>query len=264
MKAYKKYFKNRIVAIVKLLAKPRHKYNANTFHNLRVEIKKLHALFYLINYSSKDFKCKKNFKIFKLIFYHAGKVRELQIEQAMLKKYLTNTINSSYSKSLKDLQLNEEEIFFALINKKFIAQIKNKYQQLIPTLKAINSKKEKGFWKKRLKKTKKIISNHNLQTLQIHELRKQLKILNYSRKIISINKQSTPILMNKNLPELIGKWHDSDLVITHFKKIMNSEIMNTEELAELKNIKLKLLTKNTQLLKEINIEIDTLIKNVLK
>ena len=152
MKAYKKYLKNRIASITKLLAKPRHKYTAETFHNLRVEIKKLHALFDLINYSSKHFKRRKTFKIFKLIFNNAGKVRELQIEEIMLHDYLPNTVNSSYRKSLKVQQFKEKEIFFSLINKKFITQIKNKYQQLIPAIKSINSKKEKGYWKKRLKK----------------------------------------------------------------------------------------------------------------
>jgi CHAD domain-containing protein len=260
MKAYKKYLKNRISAIIKILAKPRHEYTVETFHNLRVEIKKLHALFDLINYSSKHFKRRKTFKIFKLIFYHAGKVRELQIEEIMLHDYLPNTVNSSYRKSLKVQQFKEKERFFSLINKKFIAKLKSNYQQLIPALKALNSKKVKGFWKKRLEKTEKIISEPNLKTPQIHELRKQLKILNYISKIVRIKKQKISFLRHDYLPELIGKWHDCDAVIAHLNKIINNGIMNTVELTELKKVNSKLFDENSQLLNKINIEIHTLAK----
>ena len=61
MKALKKYFKNRIIAINQLIETPRDAYTAETFHQLRVETKKLNALFELINFSENGFKKKKLF-----------------------------------------------------------------------------------------------------------------------------------------------------------------------------------------------------------
>ena len=72
MKLNAKYLKNRRDAINSLLEKPKRLYTPATFHKLRVELKKLDAFFDLIKFSSKDFKRKKTFKPFKLIFNHAG------------------------------------------------------------------------------------------------------------------------------------------------------------------------------------------------
>ena len=90
MKAPTKYLKKREDAINFLLEKPTRAYTIDTFHKLRVEINKLNAFFELINFYSKDFKRKKTFKPFKLIFRQAGKVRELQVEEAILRKYFLN------------------------------------------------------------------------------------------------------------------------------------------------------------------------------
>src|SRR5258708_6187319 len=86
-KALKNYFARRRKAITSLLRKPARKIVAQNFHQLRIEIKKLNAFYALINYRSKEFKKKKTFKPLKQIFKQAGKVREIQLEQALLKKY---------------------------------------------------------------------------------------------------------------------------------------------------------------------------------
>lgn len=87
MKALKTYLKSRKKASLFQLEKPRIKYSLETFHQLPIEIKKLNALFDLISSSSKKFRCKKMIKAFKTIFRQARKVRDLQIEEASLKKY---------------------------------------------------------------------------------------------------------------------------------------------------------------------------------
>ena len=51
--ALKKYSKKRVKAIVAILQKPDTKHTVVTFHELRVEIKKLSALFELANNCSK-------------------------------------------------------------------------------------------------------------------------------------------------------------------------------------------------------------------
>lgn len=50
MKTLTKYIKKRETVIDFLLRKPSNKYTPNTFHKLRVEIKKLNSIFDLINF----------------------------------------------------------------------------------------------------------------------------------------------------------------------------------------------------------------------
>ena len=85
MNGFKKYLKKRIQAIIALLKRPKRKYWQVTFHQLRIEIKKLDALFDLIDFCAKDFDRDKLFKPFEEIFQQAGKVRDLQIEKNLMK-----------------------------------------------------------------------------------------------------------------------------------------------------------------------------------
>jgi hypothetical protein len=64
MKAITTYFKTRKKAFLHLLEKSEKKYTTSTFHQLRVELKKLNALFDLIEFSSKNFRQKKLIKPF--------------------------------------------------------------------------------------------------------------------------------------------------------------------------------------------------------
>jgi len=50
----------------------------------------------------------KKIKPLKLIFRQAGKVRELQIEEAMLRKYFINNLLKDYRASLKKLRLKDK------------------------------------------------------------------------------------------------------------------------------------------------------------
>lgn len=102
MKAVKKYFKRRKNAITELFKKTASAYTSRNFHQLRVEIKKIDALFELVNYCSKKFHRKENFSPYKIVFRQAGKVRELHIVNTMLKKYLHSDSLSGYSNYLKN------------------------------------------------------------------------------------------------------------------------------------------------------------------
>ena len=81
-KSLPKYLRRREDAITTLLEKQKRVYTPAHIHQLRLELKKIDALFELLNYCSKGFKMDKTFKPFKMIIDQAGKVRELQIGRA--------------------------------------------------------------------------------------------------------------------------------------------------------------------------------------
>src|SRR4030095_9185250 len=128
MKTLKKYFDDREFAINRFLEQPRDVYTPETFHKLRVEIKKLNALFDLIDFCCKDFKRKKTFKPFCKIFRQAGKVRELQIEEAIVQNYCNHSCLIDYQNKLKLQQLKEELDFFLIVKKKLINRLNKKFK----------------------------------------------------------------------------------------------------------------------------------------
>ena len=209
-------------------------------------------LFRSLKFCEKNFKRKKTFKPFKLIFRHAGKVRELQLEEAMLKKYFLNNLLKEYKNSLKKLRLKERKDFFSILNKTFIARLKKTYREIVPFLKKMNKKKVDSYMEKRRKKIKKLLNQDTLKTPQVHALRKRLKKFNYNRKSLNLEKQNKPLPKKDVLPELLGKWHDCQVIIRHLKKAMDTVGINPKEVSQLEKIKAKISSDSQILFKKIN------------
>ena len=255
VKELTKYLKKWEDAINFLLEKTPRAYTSGTFHKLRVEIKKIHAFFELINFCSKDFKRKKTFKPFKLIFGQAGKVREIQVEEAMLKEYFLNDLLKNYKDSLKKLRLKEQEDFFWIVTKKFDARLKKTYREIVPFLKKMDKKKVKSYMEKKRKKIEKLLNQNTLQTPEVHELRKRLKKFHYCWKILNLEKQNKPLPKKDVLPELLGKWHDCQVIIRHLKKVMDTVGINPKEVSQLEKIKTKISSDSQLLFKKIHASI---------
>jgi len=252
MKRLTKYLKKRKTAIDFILEKPSNKYTTNTFHKLRVEIKKLNSFFDLVNFCSNNFKRKASNKPFKSIFRQAGKVRELQIEDAIIKKYLANNCIRDYRKSLRKLQLIAKEDFFLLVNKKMMNLLNKKYLAVIPHLFRIDQKKINAYLEKKKKDIKKLVVKENIQIEQIHKLRKQLKNISYN-KAISDNKKSKEQLVEQNIMlDLLGKWHDCQVIIEHLEQTLKRGQLNLTEVDQIKTIKLKVSFERNILFEEIN------------
>ena len=252
MKRLEKYLKNRVKAIHLLIEKPRKLYHPETFHNLRVEIKKLNALCELINYCSGDFKRNKTFRLFKQIFKQAGKVRELQVEEKMLENYISKNLLIDYSASLKKLRLKEQGNYFTLINKDLSKKLREKYKKITPFLKEVTKKKANTYLDKKAIKIEKLLNQDKLLEPQAHELRQLLKTFNYNEKILNfVNKNKMP-QTRVLLPELLGKWNDCQVTISNLEKAMISGVVNPNEASELLKIKEKIYSNSSNLFYLIN------------
>lgn len=257
MKALIKYLKNREDAINFLLKKSKRAYTPTTFHKLRVEIKKLNAFFELIHFCSNNFKYKKIIKPLKLIFRQAGKVRELQVEEAMLRKYLINNLLKNYRASLTKLRLKEQEDFFSIANKKFIARLTKTYREILPFLTKTDKKKVNSYMEKKRKKIEKLLSQDTLQKTQVHALRKRLKKFHYSLESLNLKKKNRLLPKKDVLPDLLGKWHDFQVIIRHLKKAMDTYRINPKEMGQLEKIKAKFSSDSELLFNKIIVTIHT-------
>jgi CHAD domain-containing protein len=257
MKTLEKYFQNREDDITLLLNKPKGEYTSDTFHKLRVEIKKLNALFDLINFCSKYFKSKKTFKPFKFIFSQAGKVRALQVEEVMLKKYFRTGSLKDYRNNLKRLRLKEGEIFFELANKKLVTGLKKKYRKIESFIELIDKKQVDAYMKSRQKKIEKLLAHSPLQIPQIHILRKRLKIFHYNQNSLNLLNQNKPLPKKDILTELLGKWHDCQVIIDHLQNTMDTGGINSNEIGQLKKIKTKISSDSKILFNKIKQAIPT-------
>jgi predicted RNase H-like nuclease (RuvC/YqgF family) len=247
-----KYFEKRKSNIIALLEKPRSEYVPATFHELRVEIKKLNALLHLVEFCANAFERKKIFEPFKTIFRQAGKVRELQLEEAILKKHFSRHSLSDYRNDLKQQQHREQDEFFSMVNDKFISRLEKKFHKIVPFLEEVNKKKADRYLEERENTIKELTVHDTLQSEQAHELRKQLKTLNYNRKSLSGDKQSTAHLKSDTISELLGKWHDYQVMSGHLEKVISTGGVNQEEMKQLDSIKEKINSQSERIFKRIN------------
>jgi hypothetical protein len=235
MKALKKYLNKRKSAITFLLEKQQESFTPDTFHTLRLEIKKLNALFNLVNFCAPAFSRKKTFKPFKLIFSKAGKIRELQVENALLDVPSTSDCGANYRRSLRKNLLQELNNFFLIINPSFAEKLQKKYSKIKAVLAKTTKKTAKRYVAKKRVKIERLLHKKALKKKQMHALRKSLKEYQFNQKSLKYAKKNK-LLSNKNdVLALLGEWHDYQTVIQHLKKAIDSGQINPKERNRLQN-----------------------------
>ncbi len=157
-----------------------------------------------------------------------------------------------YRDGLKKHRLKEQEDYFSIANKKFVARLKKMSHKIVPFLEQLDKKKVNRYMKNRRKKIKRLLSQTSIQTPQVHELRKRLKKFNENRKCLDMEKQYKPLPKEDILPDLLGKWHDSQMIIRHLNKAMTNVEINSKEWNQLEKIKTKMSFKNELLFNKIN------------
>ncbi|MFV8440680.1 CHAD domain-containing protein [Flavobacterium sp. LB2P44] len=252
MKALQTYFKKRKSALNLLFKKKPLSYTVETFHELRVEIKKIKALFELMVFCSKKLEQKETFKPFKMIFRVAGEVRELQLEQIILEKEPTYYLLRKYHKRLERLETKSVKKFFTIVNKHLIKKLKEKYPKIITVLTKISSKKAHRYINKIRNKTRKLISKDAYKKNQIHEFRKRLKVYQYNDKIFDLDDQNKLIPDKTFLLNMLGEWHDYHVILIHLKRFISTEKTNPNEKKHLKSIKVAITSKSKILHERIN------------
>ena len=251
MKILKSYFKKRKKALNLILEKSPDRYTVKTFHELRLEIKKLEALFELIAFSSKKFKLQKTFTPFRIIFKKAGKIREIQLEQTLLEEQPNFHLLKKYPNQLKKLETKKIKNFFATANKHLIKKLKGKYRKIIWLFSKISTKDVNDYRYKTRKELEKLIRKNIFKKKQIHDFRKRLKVYQYNEKITNLHQKKRVPAQDK-LSDLLGKWHDYNVVILDLRKIISTLKKNSNERDQLSIIKTLMTSKRALLFRKIN------------
>ncbi len=252
MKALVTYFKKRKSALNLILEKKPKSYAVETFHELRVEIKKMKALFELIVFCNKKFRLRKTYKRFRTIFKQAGNIRELQIESNFIEQQPNFTFLKKYPKQLKKYEAQELKKFFLLANKFSIKKLKEKQSVIIDFLAKTSKKKVIRYRNKIKKEIKKLIHKDAFKKNEMHDFRKRLKVYQYNEKIFDADQSSKKNPTQTVLSDMLGEWHDYEVIILHLKKTITFYKTNSKESKHLKTIKTTLTLKRDFLFHEIN------------
>lgn len=218
-------------------------------HKLRVEIKKLEALFMLSEmcvWNKKDRKkFSKYFQPIKKVFKSAGKIRTAYLNLKMVEKYENE--NSRFNSQFKDKQneilLKQSDKFSS--NMITYAEIINgNYKHLIKLLDDIESKSIIESYQKQLKRLDKTLKNYKTSA-ELHKCRTKIKRLLYAYSILN-KPAAKKINLNKeyfdDLQDNLGKWHDTEVAV---------ELLSTAGFSD-SNVIDELKTRQDSCLKAIN------------
>lgn len=251
MKALTKSLAKRENTIALLLATPKSAYTPETFHKLRVELKKMNALFDIIEYCLPAFKREKNFKPFKEIFEQAGKVRELQITEKLLHTTFRRKTFSYSNQLLLKKQKSAIAAFFKIITPVFIAKLHKIFQSIDRFGEKTKKADVQSYLQKKRKKLKNILLQSKIQEEEVHEVRKRLKTYNYNRRIVEKKSTKTGVQSTDHLSDLVGKWHDLRITLDYINGTRKENRMQPAESKQLVAVTKKLDDESNLLFKDI-------------
>jgi CHAD domain-containing protein len=164
-----------------------------------------------------------------------------------------------YRNDLKKIVTEETENFFLTATPSFAEKLQKKYIKINAVLRKVNKKRTNRYMDKKRTAIEKLLHKKGLKNKQMHALRKRLKEYQFNQKIFNCTYKNK-LLPDKNaLPELLGEWHDCQMVIQHLKKVMKSGEIIPVENDQIKN-GIKTFTSKSELLFN---KINTTLKNMI-
>ena len=189
-------------------------------HKFRVQIKKLRAMLFLFENTSKEDGLMKCFKPVRKIFKYAGHIRDAHTNLQLSERY--HLKNEQFESGQQKI-IEEGTIEFQNNGPQFFKHIKVAHKQLKKHLQKVDDTMVADYYKQQLNN---IATNLAVSgfTEDMHTNRKLIKILVYNHKLAekSLN-GSLPfntVYLDK-LQEAIGKWHDN---------LLAEELFSTPEL----------------------------------
>lgn len=266
------YYTTETYSFLKHLKKVKTLLNKNNIHKLRVEIKRIHAIFHLLEMlSPKSFNGTDYYACFKNVFKNAGRIREIQVNNICLSQYklppsavleYSKFANDKKKKFKKKLKKAVKSFDIVLLNdsKKEIKKLCEKTTNKIITNRCLQYIKQEASKIKRIS-----VAGNNTETM--HKIRIHMKslgaiaILLYK---INADKELEKLLMHiKETEALIGDWHDKVILVSSleyfFKKTGH---IADGEFSILTTLSSKIKKENQQLLKKVTAKVNATLKQI--
>jgi CHAD domain-containing protein len=216
--AYLQQRKDKLTAVLQL---PPQDYTPQTFHELRVEIKKLRTVIAFLQ--TVDSECcisQKQQHSLQIIFKSAGIIREKQLEIIFMENTKSAISHDAFALLCLNLFLAEEiekAYFFALLNNDIAKTIR----QLCDELESRAEKLPKAiiyhFLQRQHVQIRQRLQAHPTQK-QLHSIRKQLKAHEYVLKSTGYQPPKWNAAQIAQLLDLLGAWQDCEAMMESFQQ----------------------------------------------
>ncbi len=229
MKSYFEiYLQKQFTIIVENLAVSQQSFDFDAIHDLRVAIKKVKALFLIVDeISDKKLKVKKRLRKLRKLFKTFGKLRDIQIQKELLSEY-EQTLNKGFPELQEYINNIETEYRPVCLQKSLKFKHKNihKLTKVILRCESFDSVIIKDKITERFRSLQ-LLSNNVSDSANLHVFRIKLKEIIHILQIISQNKDfiselSVNSTKLKSVAEHLGKWHDKEV----FLELLNNFVLS--------------------------------------
>jgi CHAD domain-containing protein len=192
-------------------------------HDMRVGIKRLRAYFNLIEWINPVFQAKQNLKSIRRLFKASGKVRDIHVQQELIRRWVTelDLEMSEYYNFLKQKETEERKRFADFAKKKFDLKVFQSNWTLIQNVLSfisteyIQFKSEERF-NAQIEELIKFKEKENFVEDDYHAIRILSKETRYTLEVLQtcFPPKNIWTQLNETLRKVhqaLGRWHDDDV-----------------------------------------------------
>lgn len=192
-------------------------------HDMRVGIKRLRAYFNLIEWINPVFQAKQNLKPIRRLFKASGKVRDIHVQQELIRRWATelDLEMSEYYNFLKQKETEERKRFADFAKKKFDLKVFKSNWTLIQNVLSfisteyIQFKSEERF-NAQIEELVKFKEKENFIEDDYHAIRILSKEMRYTLEVLQtcFPPKNIWTQLNETLRKVhqaLGRWHDDDV-----------------------------------------------------
>ena len=225
-KKLKRYFNHQVAEIKSFFQRVNANITDEDIHNVRLSIKKVKALFTLINAIVPSFKMDKLLIPFEELFDHAAKIREAQLQYSMLPQLPAGPVTTSYRAHVNRQASQGKKELVAYCDESTWKSLKGKAKKAAKKISAASDSKAIRFMKKQKKKLYKTFEAKPVHAANLHDTRKSIKDLRYYESMLQ--KKSSNIFTDA-FQELIGRWHDKLVLLNGLQRFKGRKPLSNRE-----------------------------------
>lgn len=245
----RKYYLQQVDSIEAILRKPGQEFTPEDFHMLRLSIKKIKSVLSFLSFYNPDFDKEKHFKPYEDLFSLAGEVREIQIQQSQLKKYITNPLLAKYFDKLSNDLHDHHTAFTKLVDRKLRKKINSNAKKVATYFEKAAKKLMRQYLLEEQSHIHALLKADNLEKKDVHDLRKKIKDIYYLQKIFQ--PKNKRLIIADEFQELLGQWHDYRVIAKDILIGAKNHKLLPEEVKALMTLRKNILASSDRQLAKI-------------
>jgi CHAD domain-containing protein len=225
-KKLKKYFNHQVAVINTFLHRVDDRITDDDIHNLRLAIKKIKAVFTLVNAIVPSFKLHKMLLPFEALFDHAASIREARLQYTMLPQLPAGPVTRSYRAHVNREAVRGKKVLLAFCNDQAWEALKTTAKKAGKKIRQASTRKANDYLKQHKRKLVKRFRKHPVGENDLHDTRKSIKEMRYYENMLK-NKSSN--IFTDSFQELIGRWHDKLVLLNGLQRFKTRKPITSKE-----------------------------------